>query len=70
MDQLDIQCQCAKDYPLNLADSTTLAYSLESRYTRLNDQEQRLFCVESKAAIEFLEYGHAQQGERVLLRYR
>lgn len=63
MDQLDTQCQRAKEYPLNFADSVALIHGLESRWTRLNAQERRLFCVESRAALDFLEYGDGQRGE-------
>lgn len=62
MEQLEAQCQSAKEYPLNITESTALTQNQESRWTRLNDQESRLFCAESKASLEFLEYGQQQMG--------
>lgn len=67
MDQVEAQCDSARDFPKNLLLVPRIAkpsdYVLDLLLTRLNDQEGRLFCAESKASLDFFEFDHGGQGD-------
>ena len=60
--QLDAQCNSAKNFPFNCRNPYIQTQVLESQYQKLRDEEQRIFCVESKASLNFLDFGHASKG--------
>ena len=63
MEQLDVLCDSAKNFPLNVADGNGLTYQHESIFSKLNEQEKRLFCQENKAVIDILDHGPDRRGK-------
>lgn len=61
-------CGDAKSFPLNFSKSDALAYVHEAKYKQLNDEGDRLFCDESKASLNFLDFGIGSKG-KLLLQY-
>ena len=66
MDRLELQCQKAKDFPNNLqpmdCDTYTPQHPLTFYFQKLNEHENRLFALESGAALDFLEFSHGGKG--------
>lgn len=67
MENLKAQCEKYGDYPKNLFrayDGEHLSrHALDLLFERLNDQDERLFSVESKASLDFWELNHEGKGK-------
>jgi hypothetical protein len=67
MDQFITSCEAAEQYPENLGlqqlQNETYSYTLQAYAQKLNERQSSLFCDESDAALDLLEYEDATQGE-------
>ena len=61
MEALQAQCRDAEQYPQNMPLSGHLKYTVDLKYTQLNDQIYRLF-KEEKGTLEFLEFSEGGKG--------
>jgi hypothetical protein len=53
---LQRSCLDAAQFPNNIVRQDTPKHHLDVYYKRLNDQSERLFCEDGKAAVDILEY--------------
>ena len=71
MENLKAQCDQSRNYPKNLFRASyeehLSRHLLDLLFERLNDQDERLFSVDSKASLDFLELNHEGKGTLVLL---
>ena len=61
MNRLKVQCDCAKNFPLNTVnESHALGHDLY--LSKLNEHGNRLFCSPESAILDFLEFGQDSDG--------
>jgi hypothetical protein len=62
MDELIRSYDAAPEYPTNLICHHTHQHVLDSYLVRLGERGDSIFCHESKAAVDFRQFDHADQG--------
>jgi hypothetical protein len=60
-----LSCNNAAEYPKNIVYHNVYEYVLDAYSERLDEQQNRLFCEDSKAAVNLRDYDDRVQGARV-----
>ena len=66
MEQLILSCDRALEYPKNIIPCTVYEHTLNALFRLLNDQESRLFQIDSDVCLDFWEFDDQGKGMSAL----
>lgn len=68
-DSFLVSCNAASTYPRNIVSLNPYSHITDMYIERLKEEEQRLFCVESRSDVELWEYRELTKGMPLLLNH-